>query len=447
MLHDTSQKIHPLRLNRKAALTQPQVRVSFDSLLVEAGDFFRMIKHAVEDQVNSFKVVLKESGLYQAIAIIGNKIYSAWLDCKAAVAQACEFVLDKIRVGINELVAWLGFLFEWKSIVRTHRVMKNFIKQYTAQATGKIGTLETTVASGFDKLEDKLNTWVGITDPGTKIGTTMQSTSTGHDAPQSHWGLQQLKSNLHNAAESSVIGSIALGAADSVLSELGDFINDEEKIIHDTIDQVKTQIVEVFAGLTPVQVIQRLAGIIGDAVLKTAKSIVVKAIDLIKMVFEAVVNSLDAPIEIPIISPFYEKITGDKLSILDLMVLVAAIPATVIHKIITSKEPFPDNATTNALTSAKDWASLKNIIMPTKPTPKLLKANGSIVRAAAEGDTGNGDTGEGGAGDGTAGDGGAKGGGQADGDEGKPEEPSTVFKVFSIIANISNTFGAWSTVC
>ncbi|KAJ5204371.1 uncharacterized protein N7498_005250 [Penicillium cinerascens] len=55
-------------------------------------------------------------------------MYHAAIDCYNAIAGAIEFVRNKIEVAFAKLVPWLGFIFNWSDIKRTHLVMKNIMK-------------------------------------------------------------------------------------------------------------------------------------------------------------------------------------------------------------------------------------------------------------------------------------------------------------------------------
>ncbi|OJJ39987.1 hypothetical protein ASPWEDRAFT_166074 [Aspergillus wentii DTO 134E9] len=74
------------------------------------------------------------------------------------------------------------------------------------------------------------------------------------------------------------------------------------------------------------------------------------------------VKMLDGPIDITIRSTVYKKVAGAEMSVLDLVCLVAAILANVIFKMATNRELFPDNANMNALITAKDFETLKNLL-------------------------------------------------------------------------------------
>ena len=91
--------------------------------------------------------------------------------------------------------------------------------------------------------------------------------------------------------------------------------------------------------------------------------------DLIKLVLKlaqtmisGLVGLLQHPLNIPILSPIYKLITdGGTLTFLDLACLIAAVPATIIYKLVMEKTPFPDDDFTNRLINAPDFASLQKI--------------------------------------------------------------------------------------
>ncbi|QIW96629.1 hypothetical protein AMS68_002147 [Peltaster fructicola] len=150
------------------------------------------------------------------------------------------------------------------------------------------------------------------------------------------------------------------------------------------INQIRTQIVDQYHDLTPLQVSKRLIGIVSDLLLKSAKNILVKVLDIIKSLTEAAFNILDAPIDIPILGPLYKQITSSDPSVLDIVVLVMAIPATIMYKIAAREAPFPDNATTATMINATDFQTFKDIVHreSSSSTGPLIHAKMNQSRAA-----------------------------------------------------------------
>ncbi len=58
-------------------------------------------------------------------------------------------------------------------------------------------------------------------------------------------------------------------------------------------------------------------------------------LDLLETLLDQIVSWLDEPIDIPFVSALYQRLTGNPLSVLDLVCLLAALPATLILDVIT----------------------------------------------------------------------------------------------------------------
>lgn len=128
---------------------------------VSAGDFFRTIAHGIWETVKGF-VVKVANGIATVVAKIGNYIYTAILDCAAAVSHAFEFVFSKIKVFVEDLIRWAGFIFNWSDIVRTHKVIKNVVTQYARHSIDRINDLKAQASTAFDGLEKNISTWAGL---------------------------------------------------------------------------------------------------------------------------------------------------------------------------------------------------------------------------------------------------------------------------------------------
>lgn len=80
----------------------------------------------------------------------------------------------------------------------------------------------------------------------------------------------------------------------------------------------------------PLEIVKRLVVIVGDLVLEMAKNTVVKTLAVVKNLTNAVIEELNKPISIPIISPLYKSIAGDELSIMS-CVLLQQLPRLLLQ--------------------------------------------------------------------------------------------------------------------
>ena len=68
-------------------------------------------------------------------------------------------------------------------------------------------------------------------------------------------------------------------------------------------------------------------------------------IGAIQALVNTVMGLLNTPVNIPFISWLYQKIVGEPLTILNAVSLVAAIPVTVIYRVVEGRYPSKDGIT------------------------------------------------------------------------------------------------------
>lgn len=356
---------------------------SIGDIFVAAGDLFRSILHTTWNAVKDWAIRVVD-GVSHFFVTIGDAVYRAALNCVSAVTHAFEWVFDKIKVGWEKLKAFLGFVFNWGDIVRTHKVIKNVTEKYSEYVISRIDTIQNYITSGLDSLESKINAWAEIPDHDmtiSQIAKSADSTASAHDDPQTHYVQDKVKENLDKAKED--LKSLKWGELDEwkdVIMELEDLAEKQQKSVLDAIDQLRKEIIDQFGNLTPKTVVTRLLAIIGHLGLETVKNIVVKTMQFFKKVTNAVLEELSKPIDIPVVSYLYKQAADEELSILDVVCLVAAVPATLLYKVVTASTPFPDNESTKDLINAKDFAAIQKTL---KSDAELYKTISVVSQFAA----------------------------------------------------------------
>jgi hypothetical protein len=325
-----------------------------------AGDVFRHIKHAAET-VDHYAVEVVDD-VSHFVVHIGDEVYRVALTCAAHVAHAFEFVFQKIAVAFKDLIKYVGFLFNWDDILRTHKAIKNVFLRYAEHCVANLASSKQILQDMFDGLEDKIKSWGDIEDDGTTTGsvTAKAQRPKGHQSPQANWGMHQLKSNAGNGNATGDLPPLD-DPSDQPLQDLGRMIDGEEQIIADMINNIKINVIDQIHTLTGAEIVKRIIANVLDVLLETAENVLVALVDILEAVIKGVIDVLDQTVTIPVLSPMYKKITHDELSMLDLVCLVAAIPVTVVYKIAYDQPPFPDDSYTAGVIAAPDFATLQNI--------------------------------------------------------------------------------------
>ena len=329
-----------------------------------AGDVFNWLKDSLGDVKNFFVKVI--DGVYNFFITIGNALYTFVLNCYETIASAVEFVFNKIKVFLEDLIKWLGFLFQWKDILRTHDVLKNVFKRYLENSVDQVDVFKQQVNQIFDGIQQRIDSWAGLTaQQGTLSGMSAQAGSVpGKNDPQSNYGIYHMKNGAGDASTNTSIVNGVANELDQLLQTLMNAVETEGEIFENAYNNFKTQVIDQIDTLSVGEVLKRSFAILADILIESVENIVDTALDVIKILIQGVVDILDASLDIPVLSWLYKKITGNQLSFLDAVCLVLAIPTTLIYKISKNEAPFPDNSTTKNLINAGSWSELQEVLNP-----------------------------------------------------------------------------------
>ncbi|KAL4994916.1 hypothetical protein BDV10DRAFT_188550 [Aspergillus recurvatus] len=337
------------------------------------GDLVRWFKKAWNTVRRAYSQII--DGVWHFVVDVGEYIYSAAIETVAAVVGAAEYVFNQVAVAYDDIVKYLGFVFNWNDIKRTHLVIKNILRLSAQQVVNAIPEIEGDIKKEFATIQEKVDQWSSLPDSGQTIGQqeATQSSIPAKNSPQANWALHHATSNLQNAQSEHDPKVQITKELENALTELFNLISMEEG---DIVSMVKSlvEVVKDFASLSAKQLFERVAAIITDFVLNTAENCMLTLLDLTKLFADTLIAVLEAPLNIPILSPIYKTISGDQLSFLDLACLLAAIPTTVIYKAITDTAPFPASDLTDQLIEAPSYSVLRNILDTSQPTPEQQEA-------------------------------------------------------------------------
>ncbi|NIY74214.1 hypothetical protein HED22_01015 [Thalassospira sp. HF15] len=337
-----------------------------------AGDVYQYAKHAV---THVTKILVSHvAGVIKVFIHIGESIYRFVANCVSDVLHATEVIFKKIAVTFEKLVEWLGFVFQWNDIIRTHNVTKNIVKRYIESLPERIDGFSSDLTDSFNKLEEEVSTWAGLeskpswhTDFGgqDKALQHISKNTTplaGQHSPQSNYTLHHLSAGLGKAVPSVTGSFTAVSGMQTLFNSLKTSVEAEETTISTAVTQLETQVFDQIGSLSFGDIIKRFTAIIVNFLTENVKNILVSGLNLLKMIIDGLINILDSAIEFPVLSSLYHGITGNNLSILDLACLVVSIPSTIIMKIAVNEAPFANDTATNDIISATTWADVKTAI-------------------------------------------------------------------------------------
>lgn len=350
---------------------------SVDALLVDIGDLFRWLESGIEAVIQIVEDAA--SKVWHFVAKIGEQVYAAVLDAVEKVVAAAEWVFNQIKTAIEDLIKYVEFLFGWQDILTTHNVLKNFFIQLVNEAANNLSGYKTDIANAFQSLQDDVNKWANIPSFDQTVGGTTGSNQTtdAHNSAPSNLGIHHYQGNVQSS--SSTYSPATFGK--EIFNDLLNLLESEEATLTEALNAIKTDIIDQFDQLTVTEIIQKLVAVLADTLLQTAENIILTALDVFIQLIEGLLSVLTATIDIPVLSWLYKELTGNDLSFLDVICLIAAIPATIGYKLAVNTAPFPQgDSFTEGLLNATSFDQIKGSFY-TSP-PQTSSARGLMLMAA-----------------------------------------------------------------
>lgn len=348
---------------------------------VAFGDLVHFCRKAVDTIVAP--LVQAAEKVWHFTVTIAGKLYHAVVNTAEEAFHAIQVVFSDIKVLFDDLVSWLGTLFNWGNIVRTHNVIKTEITARITTAINAIPVIENKVDALFDGLEAQINAWANFTNPD---GTMVSQQQKGSDASsqansaKSNWAMYHTKNGIGSASASTSVNVNAITSVavsddlDAALTDLATLGSTIEGDIGTAVSQIKTQVVDSYSSLTALQIVTKVIAILGDLLLQSTKDVIVKLLAVVKALAADALTLLTTPLPIPILSTIYKAQVGSDMTVLDLVCLVAAIPVAIVYDFLSGgTAPFPDDdsvsgaATAGNTRRAAQQALLSNFTPPSAP--------------------------------------------------------------------------------
>jgi hypothetical protein len=311
-------------------------------------------------------------------ALFGESEFTYWIDeawnfCVRIGEQLLQFLVDVVEkaigvvdwvlrktlgLSLDDLISWLGFIFSWGDIRRNHTAIAKLVEMtldwsVTGLVEAKIG-----VSKGFDGIRKAING--GGINPDMSNPVLQDKTGKSPDQPQSvqsaegNWGQQQLTANAGDASSTKP----ALPTIEDLWSTLG---KEELQVINDAYASLEDLLLNHYQDHTFAEMIELFVEIVATAVVDATERALLTLMDAAALTAIVVKALITARWDIPVLTYVYEQIIcqgdGSKLTLLDLLSLLAAIPATIGAKLITGQNLF-NEAQLKAITDAKTWDQL-----------------------------------------------------------------------------------------
>jgi hypothetical protein len=347
-----------------------------------AGDFWSELEHFGEDvfhaarngllAVEKVEVVQQTLQLMLKLEDIGEHLVTLTIATIHDVTNAFHTAFVWLEATVERVVDWLKELFDWTDIINTHAVVFHFVDRLLVNAAaaldpGKKNNAQQLLLAQFDNLKRKIDQdFDKITAVfGTKSFTQHVAGHGGNPAVgsdplhaekvQSGYGDNRTKCDYAHAKAQgygqqggTFVGAGAPAALAAAQSPLVTFLAAVEKDLdlsnpdspfRKDLATLESKLSATLAdphGLfeTGVAALLRLLQGAIDTVLDLGRDVLKALLDAAAEAVRALRELLEAPIEVPVLSWLFRKITGQPLSVLGLFCLLLAVPATLLYKLI-----------------------------------------------------------------------------------------------------------------
>ncbi|HEX4254733.1 MAG TPA: PQQ-binding-like beta-propeller repeat protein, partial [Streptosporangiaceae bacterium] len=298
-------------------------------------------------------------------------------DLKDAVTAVTGF-FKSVVADIKKVVQWLSAMFNWDHILSNHTYIRNALTTgdpnnptgimdrlqlwVSGEVTGKTTDLTTTLSG----LSGQAVGSVGNTAQSV-AGQTVQTQQSGNSDPnavynqgghnnanQCTWMQQKVN---ENAAGGSVGGGSGVTATPFdpaiILGALSDFLASVETAVTTDFSNLPGEIETAVKSLldsfsdpkallsTALPDLMTVFKSMAKDLMDFGDDLANAVLKLLAALLDQVVSWIAQPISIPFVSDLYHLITGDQLSLLDLVCLLAAVPVTILLEVITGSPTVP----------------------------------------------------------------------------------------------------------
>lgn len=359
------------------------------------GDVANFFKHMFKDIVQILHTV--ENDVVNVTIYFGKVFKKFVLQTVDDIGDFLEVLVNYIKKAIHvikEVITFLRELFEWSDILNTHTVIKYYINSVMTNLQTsdqdavclikeKFAALQSEVQSAFTNAEQVFESGLSFNQYASKQkggSSTVLQGQPYHDTFHAHaarCNYVSSKAQHHFATTSSLAAALPPLADTSPFDSLYNLVQAQASEF-----QAKTQSLQNFLQIQTSNP-KEFFDVAMLAFLQAAEDVVVFVLDIVEDILLALLDllgtaistlqaALNKTINIPILSWLYKYVItgttenpGDDLTILDVLSLILAVPATILYKLLFGTKsdpakpspPFTSTQVTTITSSPIPWPS------------------------------------------------------------------------------------------
>ncbi|KAF8803251.1 hypothetical protein BYT27DRAFT_7195849 [Phlegmacium glaucopus] len=341
-------RLHGLISEQKDGYTMQREINGFKDWVWGAWNF---IREKINDVTHWIMEKLEDA--WHFVVTIAGKTWKFILDTTERIINAIQFVFEKIGAAFKKLYDWLSFIFRWGDVLETMDGITSMVdgmltfgeKFLTDQAAPAVTHFFERIEAPIREAKKKLSQTVKDTQASSKEADTqdehVKKVQDARNSVPANWSKRQLdyggvKENMRVA---SLVGTENDPNLDKVWDELKKAWGQFEKDCGD----INKTIAKAWKAKGSTSVKDVLTEITFDIVLlilDAVRGVALAVVGVGASIIALLRKILTAEINVPILTPLFKLIAGGrKLTLLNAISLLIAVPVTIVAKIVTGEKP------------------------------------------------------------------------------------------------------------
>ena len=343
----------------------PRPMSIFDDAFDWVGDLAKSVWDGLVEVTKMVTKILVD-GAKMVINLVVDGVsyaYQGVIDTLERAYDAVTFVLHAVGVVMGKALGWLlsklGFLFDWDALKGKRDELKTLLRsglRSLHQSCPDPATTAANIAADLKTTEAAFDAWIAQyrsspTDTQTFGGQTSSVfkslepllQGSGSSFAEITWLIEKARDAL--LSNMGLSGAPAIPGLAAAVGDLQQSVGQAAQSFSPTLDDASTLFSSWVLGgklfsssrfdplLTVVQKhVDQLLGGIGDIAIQSGS-----LLHLLWQHPDEIIDWLDSPINVPFFAGFYEGLTGNKFSLLDMVCMCAAVPASALSSADASR--------------------------------------------------------------------------------------------------------------
>lgn len=274
-------------------------------------------------------------------------VYRFVLDTVQAVGKAVSWFFNKIKVAVEKLIEFIGFLFAWDDILTTADSINVYLNAGLSYGVSQIDGLKKVVDTCIENIISTVNTGeVKPTNTATASNQQDTQATTQTQGVQGgvayNFGAYHMQHSGFATASTIEPKPIQNPAADeNELQQIWDSCSKEVDTVKWLVERIAADIKDLFTpGTDTDQVFARLKSDMTKAALETLENVADILLSALALVIQEFQDLGNAPIKVPVFGALWDWITkGRPFTLFNCLSLILAIPTTILYKLAAQKAP------------------------------------------------------------------------------------------------------------